>query len=250
MISDTYCPKCRAYVGAADYCEVCGAKIPRSPQIKILRILSISAGVFGVIALIIMATVAPYQTILIGNISPTNNYAVVKITGRVSSVPYLTDTSLSFTVEDSTGAVDVRVYSPMYLHLKSLPEYGDFVELVGTIYYRGDYHYLILKSADLLKIRKTPAIQTNIDSILSGDYEGVRVKVCGIISNIEKRTSWFGELQNSSAYISLYFPSYLVTLKGYGDIKMGDEVCIEGIVHWYGGVGGEWEIVVSEVIPL
>ena len=248
MISDTHCPRCQAYVGAADYCEVCGSKIPKPKEIRILRTLSVSVGVFGVIALIVLASIAPYQAIAIGDISPTNNYAVVKITGRVDSVPYLTETSFGFTVSDSSGSIDVRIYSPMYLDLKTLPELGDFVELVGTVYYRGDYHYIILKSADLLTIRRPPAINTSVDSILSGDFEGVRVRVEGYITNLEKRSSWFADLENSSR-IALYFPSYLVSLKDYGNFHEGDRVIVEGVVHWYGGVGGEWEIVVSEVIP-
>ena len=249
MISDVHCPKCGAYVGAADYCEVCGSKIPRPKEIKVLRILSVSVGVFGVIALIVLASIAPYQAIEIGNISPTNNYAVVKISGRVASVPYLTESSLTFVVKDSTGSVDVRIYSPMHMNLKTIPEFGDFVELVGTVYYRGDYHYIILKSPDLLWIRRPPAINTSVDSILSGDFEGVRVRVEGYIINLEKRSSWFAELENSSR-IALYFPSYLVSLEKYGNFNEGDRVIVEGVVHWYGGVGGEWEIVVSEVIPL
>lgn len=242
---DVNCPYCGNYIGALDYCEICHREIKR--ELSHMRKYFLIVAVVGLSFLIVLARLTPVHVIEIGKISPTNNYGVVKIIGRIATVPYLTESSLVFTVDDGSGLIDVRMYYPYFKLLKVLPEYGDFVELEGKIFFRGEYYYLIVDSPESVKISRLPPLNLSLISMSSDDYDKVRVIVEGKLTHLTKKESWYGRLYNNTS-ILLYFPSYIIQLRGYDSIKVGDEVIVTGVLKWYGGVGGSWEIIVSEVI--
>lgn len=241
------CPRCGNYVGAADYCEICHQKIER--ELSSVRKFFLIISVIGVALLVVIASELSYSYMKIGKISPTNNYGVVRIAGRVISIPFITENSLVFTIEDDSGSVDIRIYYPVFMHLKCIPEYGDYVRLVGKINYRANYYYLLVDSPNHIEIERLPTLNTTVNSLISGNFDKIRVRVQGKLHHLSKKVSWYGKLYNDS-YISLYFPSYLIRLKGYSEFSVGDNITVEGVVKWYGGVGGEWEIIVSEVKKL
>ncbi len=259
-MEDRYCPNCGRYVGSLEKCPYCGAKIPKHTSYYYAKYGSLAFAIFGIIFLIIFAQSIPVQYAHIKDITQTYNYATIKIKGIVSSSPNLViykegSSTMYIDVDDGTGVMSVHVYSPVVerlAHAQKIPGYGDFVEIIGEVYFRGDNRYMIVNDPMEITIHRAKPVEMSISDILAMEYPNgkyVRVKVNITVENVKSTSSmsYVLNVTDGSGYMDVYIPSYFYNLYGLdGNALKGKNAQITGSIEWYGTeTSGEWEIIPS-----
>lgn len=257
-MEEKYCPNCGRYVGSLERCPYCGTKIPKHTSYYYAKYGSLTFAVFGVIFLLIIAQNIPVQYIHIGDITPTYNYAYVKIRGVVTSPPsYVVksdgSTTLYINVDDGTGEISIHIYNPIIEKIAKagkIPGYGDFVEIMGEIYFRGTNKYMIVNHPNQITIKRAEAMNMTVRDILhipypNGNY--LRADLEGEIVNYKTTRSgaYVLNFTDGTGYMDIYIPSYFTRLYSF-NIKEYEhrELTIEGSIEWYGSeMSGEWEII-------
>ena len=261
-MEERYCPNCGRYVGSLEVCPYCGTKIPKHTSYYYAKYGALTFAVFGVIFLLIIAQNTPVQYVHIGDITPTYNYAYVKIRGVVNSPPSYVmksdgSSTLYINVDDGTGEISVHVYNPIIekiVRSGKLPGYGDFVEITGEIYFRGTNKYMIVNHPDQISIRKAEPVNMTIEDIKNVEYPNanyIRVMVTGEFVSYRTTTSgsYVLNFTDGTGYIDVYIPSYIPKLYGF-DVQdyMEKEISLTGSLEWYGSeMTGGWEIIPSNL---
>ena len=254
------CPSCGRYIGSLERCPYCGAKIPKHTAYYYAKYGSLSFAIIGIVFLLIFAQSIPVQYVKIGDITQTYNYAVVEIKGVVSSAPSLVihsdgTSTLYINVDDGTGVMSVHVYSPVIGRLvekNKVPGYGDFVKIIGNVYFRGDNIYMILNSPDAITINRAQPVYMNISEILAIGYPSanyMRVTLNVTVVSVYRTTSgsYVLNITDDTGYMDAYIPFATVYLTGNNvsiESLEGKTVQITGCIEWYGSMmSGEWEII-------
>ncbi len=115
----------------------------------------LALGGIGILLFAVSGAATP--TLSIGNITPTMNFAYVKIVGKVTRGPIYDaeQESLRFYVADDTGELQVGSFREVTQQLVSegrVPTVGDAVEVEGTLRVRDDFTTLNLSSADKVDV--------------------------------------------------------------------------------------------------
>ncbi len=259
-MEDRYCPNCGRYVGSLEKCPYCGAKIPKHTSYYYAKYGSLTFAIFGIIFLIIFAQSMPVQYVHIKDITQTYNYATIKIKGVVSSSPSLvTYKEGSYTmyidVDDGTGVMSIHVYSPVVERLaksNKIPGYGDFVDLIGEVYFRGDNRYMIVNDPAEIEIHRPKAVSMSIEDINSMQYPNgkyVRVVINATVLDVKSTTSgsYVLNITDKTGYMDVYIPSYIPQLYNFPvEHLKGKYLQISGSIEWYGTeMNGGWEIIPS-----
>ncbi len=258
MEEEKYCPNCGRYVGSLEVCPYCGTKIPKHTSYYYAKYGSLTFAVLGVLFLLVFAQSTPVQYVHIGDIGPTYNYALVRISGVVSSAPSLVvksdgSATLYINVDDGTGVMSIHVYNPTIGRMASqnkVPGFGDFVDIKGEIYIRGTNRYMIINDPAQITIKRAKAVAMNISAIRGIEYPyGNYLRVCLVGNIVDYRSTFSGayvlNFTDGTGYIDIYVPSYFSKLYGF-DAKdfEGEKIRLTGSVQWYGSeMTGEWEIV-------
>lgn len=137
------CPACGRFVGPLDVCPYCDTDTVSAPLRRIVRQLALILAVSGVALLLLVHQNNQVKTVNICEISPTMNFAVVRVQGEVDRAPYLGRKKegqkidyLSFRLLSGTNYVRVVAYGDtaekVYLKRLGLKK-GVFVEVVGRL---------------------------------------------------------------------------------------------------------------------
>ncbi|MGV9199214.1 MAG: hypothetical protein ACOC44_03435 [Promethearchaeia archaeon] len=251
-----YCPECGAYVGAFYSCQYCGAKTRHGTKLRILQIGTVIALIIGLVGITYYAQIDPAPKVDIGDIGPTYSYGIVTIEGDITDLDYTVadDESWSmllFTVEDDTGAIEVKAYTETteeLIEAKNTPALKDHCEVRGSIYIRGDDLYLNLESSAHFKpIRKEDFSATAYElsemyNESSSDVLGKRAKINGTVSWVDSSNTYF----TLNGMVTVYFPEYIRQFSPDKSLTLieGDFVEVKGIVKEY---YGEPEIIPSSL---
>lgn len=257
-MEEKYCPNCGRYVGSLEVCPYCGAKIPKHTSYYYAKYGSLAFAVLGIVFLLIFAQSTPVQYVHIGDIGPTYNYALVRISGVVSTSPSLViksdgSSTLYINVDDGTGVMSVHVYNPAIFRLAKegkIPGYGDFVDIKGQIYIRGSNRYIIVNDPAQISIKRANPVKMNITSIKKIEYpygNYLRVAIDGRIVSYKTTRSgaYVLNFTDATGYIDVYVPSYFSKLYGFNPEDFeGKNLELVGSVQWYGSeMTGTWEVI-------
>lgn len=152
--ADSLCPICQRYIGPVSSCPYCDANSGKSPLLKWLRIIALLIGIGGVGLLYLTARHKEIPVVLIADISPTMNYAYVRIAGTVSERPYVgrDNSKVSFVVDDGTGTIRVEArgrVSRALAEQDGIPRAKSDVEIIGCLRATADRDpKLYVRSAD------------------------------------------------------------------------------------------------------
>ncbi len=235
-----YCPACGRYIGAYTTCPYCGTHIKERVSVRALKIFSAVFSVVGVILLWWAAGKHMVPEIQAAEIDNRTNFAYVKMKGVVLRTPNYDakNRTLSFQIDDGTGAVWVKAYGPQAeeIHKQGkIPAPGDTVEVEGTVRLKGDFVNLIVNLPDKLKIIKPKPIEVDIAEISDSLY-GTVVKTVGIINYVRKYDNSM-KLQlcspNADACIETYFYYSNFPNLNPDDFERGDTVILVGMVSTY-----------------
>ncbi|MFO7870548.1 MAG: hypothetical protein R6V03_03850 [Kiritimatiellia bacterium] len=137
------CPGCERFIGPADKCPYCGADSAKPGFLRLLRRLSLAAAAAGVLFLYLMAVNRELPLIKVSDITPTMNFAYVRVRGKVIRKPYVgrdepgsSPSYVSFSLNDGTGVLRAVAYrqAASKLHEAGLiPAEGERVEVSGSL---------------------------------------------------------------------------------------------------------------------
>ncbi len=240
-----FCPKCDAYAGAFYRCPVCRAKMPHGTKLRFMQVAVIVGAISGLIVLGFYARINPAPLVNIGDIGPTYSNGSVTIQGSITGIDYrvASDNSwrtLIFTVNDSTGAIDVKAYTETtdaMITAHNTPAIGDQCTVRGSVYVKGTDLYLLLEvSAYFQPIRPLDFTlnATTLESLYDanpGDYINKRAKVNGTVTYVGESGSYF----DLDGKVRVYFPDYVQQFSPSTIITViaGDIVWVTGLIAEY-----------------
>jgi hypothetical protein len=109
MSSEGDCKACGRYIGPIRVCPYCDADQPAKPALQLLKTITLVLAVFGLAALYLAATHRQPPVVAIDTITPSMNFAFVRIEGEVVGRPFIrvdTDSSkVSFVLQGPAGTL-------------------------------------------------------------------------------------------------------------------------------------------------
>ena len=235
-----YCPACGRYIGAYTTCPYCGTHIKERVSVKALKIFSLVFSVVGVILLWWAAGRHMVPQIQAAEIDNRTNFAYVQMKGVVLRTPTYDEKNrtLSFQIDDGTGAVWVKAYGAQAEEIVKegkVPAPGDTVEVEGTVRLKGDFVNLTVNLPEKLKIIKPKPIEIDIAEITDSLY-GMVVKTVGIINYIRKYDNAM-KIQlcspNADACVESYFYYSRFPDLNPDEFERGDTLILVGMVSTY-----------------
>ena len=125
------CPACNRFTGPVPVCPYCDIQIPLPPALRLIKAAAILLASAGLSGLWLSASRLQPPIVRIADISPSMNYARVRIAGRITGAPRSgrDADSVNFTVNDGSGRL--RIYAD---EAPSPPlANGDGVAVTGSI---------------------------------------------------------------------------------------------------------------------
>lgn len=138
---------------------VCGSQVKRPFRIQILRYASLVLAVAGLILLYLFSVNRDIPVVKIGNITPTMNFACVRIVGEVTSDAHIFRSGgIVFNMKDGSGEIVImggRVEAEFLEATGNLPRRGDQVDVAGSLSVSTDQDVkLRMQSAGQLLLRR------------------------------------------------------------------------------------------------
>lgn len=212
------CPSCGRFVGALTRCPHCGASVQKRLSVKVFRYAALLLGTVGLLFLYLMVRHREIPLVKIGEITPTMNFAYVRVQGRVVSDARVYREGdrvqgLGFVVDDGTGEIGVRAYRAAareLLEKNIFPRMGDAVTVAGSLSVSADDRILLrLQSPEQLQLKTVPPPQVKLGA-LSTNYLGKSVIVQGVVTRIlaprpGSRAPWVVKLTDESGSADLTF---------------------------------------------
>lgn len=259
------CPHCGRYIGPVESCPYCKKKVEKRTELKTLKYGSVVFAIVGLLLLWQYSLAVGYPSPDISDIRETMNYANIEIGGRVvqGSTYYHSeatgDGTIYFTIDDGTGQIRVVAYSSEakdMIEQQRLPAYGDIVNFVGTVNYRGSDVRIILSSANSLDIERpegTSYTATELNQLEEDDIEeGSRATVTGEVKTSVKDQgfSYVFDIGDDDETVRVLIYNTTIRLTGgemadgssLGTLEVGDNVTISGSLRWRYG----WELIPAE----
>lgn len=156
--SSANCPECDRYIGPVSRCPYCNATNRQSPAIRLIRIIAIILATAGLFLLYMSAKHRQPPLQAIENITPSMNFAYIRITGIVKRKPYISKDKdyLSFRVYSKSSSdsethpgtnsnsnatikpssiqvVAYREIAKLLIENGNLPSSGDTVSVRGSL---------------------------------------------------------------------------------------------------------------------
>ncbi|CAD5245202.1 OB-fold nucleic acid binding domain-containing protein [Thermococcus camini] len=226
-----------------------GLKEQKKLNVSRIKYLSVLLSVIGVALLLVAAQSAQAPLVRVSDVygNYLMNYAVVRINGTVITVPYVSQTGgklgLTFTVDDGTGQIDVRVYSPLadeMIRKGLVPFPGDGVTAEVQLRVRETYTYSMLQYLGGLHFRsklhsENPPLFKSLNANMSNTY----VAVEGIVTKFSNVSSgYLLTVDTGDSQVSVLVPRVLLVFSNLS-VKVGDTVYAPGIVYLYKGTSPE-----------
>lgn len=143
----------------------CGPQVKRPLRIRILQYAAWGLAFAGLILLYLYSVNRDIPVVRVAAITPTMNFAYVRISGEVSRDTYVFKSGgMVFNVHDGSGEIAVmggRAQAEALAETDRLPRAGDRVEVAGSLSLSADDEVkLRMQSADQLTLHRktTPAI--------------------------------------------------------------------------------------------
>lgn len=160
-LDEMNCPSCGRFVGAKIHCPYCGAKVAKRMSLVAVRYAAVLLATIGLACLWAMAKFHDTPVVKIGDISPTMNFAQIRVDGTADSdVRTFRNGSMGFNISDGTGTLMVFVSQKQGEELRrlgKLPHAGDAVQLNGTVSLSDKNDSLRLQSAASVSVTPAPA---------------------------------------------------------------------------------------------
>ncbi len=240
-----FCPKCGAYSGAFYRCPVCRTKMPHGTRLRFMQVAIILGAISGLVVLGFFARINPAPLVNIGDIGPTYSNGSVTIKGNITGIDFqvANDNSwrtLIFTVNDSTGAIDVKAYTETadeMIAAHNTPAIGDQCSVRGSVYVKGTDLYLLLEASAYFQPSRPLDFTLNATTLATlynatpADYLNKRAKVNGTVTYVGADGSYF----DLDDVIRVYFPDYVRQFSPSTSISViaGDIVWVTGLVAEY-----------------
>ncbi len=214
--TDITCSSCGRFVGALTRCPHCGARVNKRLSVRATRYAAVFMSVVGLILLYWMAVSSKIQTVKISDISPTMNFAYVRVEGRVTGEPRVFKEngkarSLRFDVDDGTGEIRVSAYQTQARELLErdiLPHAGDHVSVAGSLNVSADDRLMLrIQAADQVTLTRVEALRMPINQLTP---ESGSVQIEGIISTVRapkpgKKQPWSVLISDETGSVPLSF---------------------------------------------
>ncbi len=165
-VDPIHCPACGRFAGARARCPHCGTRMPRRMSLRLFRGAAILLATVGLGLLYAMVRAREIPLVRVDDVAETMNFAYVRVAGQVHRNARVFRSGgriegLRFTLDDGTGAIDIRVRGRQAEVLERegrIPRAGDRVELAGSLQVTADAVSMWLQDAGALHIdRETPA---------------------------------------------------------------------------------------------
>jgi DNA/RNA endonuclease YhcR with UshA esterase domain len=176
------CPSCGRYVGPAEGCPYCGARLRARASIRAIKIVATLLATVGLGALWLAARHAEIPLVRVSQIEATMNMAYVRLDGRCTRSPSYDPESgyLSFWIEDGSGELYVSAYRAETRQIVEggrVPALGDRVEVAGTLRVREGFPSLTIRSPEQLSITRAEPVDRQIGAIKPEDqFQRMRVR--------------------------------------------------------------------------
>ncbi|MCK5844871.1 MAG: OB-fold nucleic acid binding domain-containing protein, partial [Victivallales bacterium] len=136
---------------------VYGSQVKRPLRVRALQIASLVLAVGGLILLYLYSVNRDIPTVRVSEITPTMNFATVKISGKVTRDAYIFKSGgVIFNLHDGSGEVAVmggRAQTEALETAGKLPRRGDRVEVAGSLSVSADREVkLRMQSAEQLTL--------------------------------------------------------------------------------------------------
>jgi len=237
------CPSCGRFVGPHESCPYCGAALAPRLSIRLLKYGALALAAVGLLILLLFAGRSQVPLVAISDLSPTMNFAYIRVEGTVSRQPGYDpeDGSLDFWLDDGTGELYVGVYrneAEVLLAAGNAPHLGDQVQVDGTLRLREDFTSLTVNVPESLVVTRPEPTRVEIGA-LTPDWEGRPVQVVGVVR--EAREPYPGmiilALRDTTGSVDITISDDVINLTGElppAALTVGAALQVEGVVTLYG----------------
>lgn len=240
-VDETKCPSCGRFVGAYEKCPYCGASVSKRLSIKLFRYGSLIFSVLGLAILYFISAHKEIPLIKINQISPTMNFAYIRVKGIVTRYPVFDEKLSILTVQINDGTEDlmVKAYRVTALKIKKLnkiPEIGQIIDLEGTVRIRGSLKILTINVPERIKIIDVPFKPVKLAEI-SDSFINKRVSVSGSVADVRYYKNYVSLfISDIKGKNKTKIPLNLNYIgKNIPELDVGYKIKIQGIVSYYGG---------------
>lgn len=173
-----------------------GPQVKRPLRVRVLQIASLVLAIVGLGLLYLYSTHRDIPLIRVADITPTMNFAYVRIAGEVTRDAYVFDSGgVVFNMNDGSGEIAVmggRAQAEALENAGKLPRRGDRVDVAGSLSVSADQEPKIrMQSADQLILRRkqfarpaAPALARIRLSDITAAQKGDQVTAIGTIKSI------------------------------------------------------------------
>ena len=139
--SDALCPACDRFIGPESTCPYCATEARRAGTWRVLRVAALGLAIVGLVCLYGISILPDMAVVPIGEITPTMNFATVRVSGQVTRRPYIGRSHgeidyVSFPVDDGTGTLRVAAHRNIARALQTdnrIPAQGSKVDVIGNL---------------------------------------------------------------------------------------------------------------------
>jgi RecJ-like exonuclease len=174
-----------------------GPQVKRPLRVRVLQYASLVLAIAGLILLYLFSVHRDIPLVTVGEITPTMNFAYVRIVGEVTRDAYVFQSGgVVFNMKDATGEIAVmggRAQADALEAAGKLPRRGDQVDVSGSLSVSADQEVkLRMQSAKQLKLTRKRTVssyvseETNLKPAdITAAQKGDRVTVIGTLKSID-----------------------------------------------------------------
>lgn len=244
---DIRCSSCGRFVGALTRCPHCGARVTKRLSVRATRYAALFLSIVGLFLLYWMAVSTRIPTVKIGDITPTMNFAYVRIEGQVTGDARVFKEngrvrSMRFDINDGTGEIPVSAYQAQAQELIEkgmVPRAGDRISAAGSLSVAADDRIMLrIQVADQVSLVQAEAKPTSIDALTP---ESGTVLIEGTISKVMapqpgKKQPWTIIITDDTGAATLSFwEDMYAELQSKDKLIQGQSVRLRSSVNVYKG---------------
>jgi hypothetical protein len=232
--AETLCGSCGRFVGALTRCPHCGARVTGRLSVRLFRYAAVLLSTVGLGLLYLMAIKREIPLVQVGKLSPTMNFAFVRVAGTATEDAHVirdrgSVRSVRFTIDDGTGEIPVTAFAEKGRALVDagrLPHAGDRVEVTASLNVSADRVTLYLQSADALRLTRAEAPPARLAD-LDAAQKGKSAVVAGRITRVNApqpgtKQPWeVGVDDGSAERLLVFWPDVYAKLPEPARLKAG-----------------------------
>ncbi len=212
---EAVCSHCGRYVGPVSKCQYCGAPVRTRISLRFFRWAAVLLATVGLGLLYFMSIRKEVPLVQIGNIKNTMNFAYIHVEGRVPSAARVfrdgdSVSSVSFTLDDGTGDIEVKVYrkkAQVLVDAGKVPRAGDRIAMDGSLNVSADRTTLYLQVPENLEILEHAKVEKTTLGDISSQRVGEIVSVTCLIEAVRPpnagKQPWILEIKDDTGRMKL-----------------------------------------------